>query len=83
MEMRLKIVEVNAEHDFAFKGSSECIVQCLCTTFFKPVRRTPARAVIFYFFSAGALCFAFVFLTGVFVRFLLWYIYRRLIPLSP
>ena len=23
------------------------------------------------------------FLTGVFVRFLLWYIYRRLIPLSP
>ncbi len=49
MEMRLKIVEANAEHDFAFKGSSECIVRCLCTTFFKPVRRTPARAVIFYF----------------------------------
>ena len=33
-EMRLKIVEASAEHDFVFRGSSECFVQCSASNFY-------------------------------------------------
>ncbi len=33
MEMRLKIVEATAEHDFVLRGSSECPVQCSASNF--------------------------------------------------
>ena len=34
MEMRLKIVEASAEHDFVLRGSSECFVQCSASNFY-------------------------------------------------
>ncbi len=43
----------------------------------------PGPLSFIFFLPEHYVLLLYSFLTGVFVRFLLWYIYRRLIPLSP